>query len=150
MRVFALATIDGAVAAYALHSGRRVLGANLGHSVAHLIITHTLGFIVAFGDESIALLSVNGELIKAVAFPSKIERVYQFTAFNGFDFVVFETDQRQIGFFEAFFPENIVIFCQVEERTVCVAYAQVITAFVLLLEDGTLKIVGQQIAINPG
>jgi hypothetical protein len=146
--IFALATLDGAVAAYSLHSGRRVLDSHLGYSVTHLVITRTLGFIVAFGYENISILSVNAELIKSVGFPSRVVKVYEFTAFNGFDFVAFETEQHQIGFFEAFFPDNIVIFCQVAEPTVCIAYAELITAFVLVLEDGTVKIVGQKITIN--
>jgi hypothetical protein len=71
------------------------------------------------------------------------------SAFNGFDFVVFETKEHQIGFFEAFFPENVVIFCQVDRPTVQIVYTQILTAFLLLLEGGMLKVVGQTIYMNP-
>jgi hypothetical protein len=148
-RVFALATMDGAVGAYSLRSGQLVVQSSLNQEITHLIITEMLGFIVAFGDGRISLLSVNGELIKTVDFLPRVLQVYQFHAFNGFDFVAFETEDHQVGFFEAFFPENIVIFCQLNEGTVQIAYAQILTAFLLLLEGGTLKIVGQSININP-
>jgi hypothetical protein len=148
-RVFALAMTDGSVGAYSIHSGQPVLQSMLNQEITHLIITEMLGFIVAFSAGNISVLSVDGELIKTVTFLPAVARVYQFSAFNGFDFIAFETQEHQIGFFEAFFPENVLMFYQVEEATVQIAYAQVLTAFIFLLEGGALKIVGQSITINP-
>jgi hypothetical protein len=50
--------------------------------------------------------------------------------------VLFRSEAHHIGFFEAFFLENVVIFSQVEEKTVQIASAQALTAFLVLLEGG--------------
>jgi hypothetical protein len=149
-RTFAVSTRDGTVGVYSFPSGNCIIESALGVDVNHLIVTEKLGLVVAFGEGKVSVLSADGQLVKTALFPQNIPRIYQFASFNDFDFIVFETEEHQLGFFEAFYPENIAIFCQLNEGTVQVVYAQTITAFLVLLESGILRVVPQDIKLNDG
>jgi hypothetical protein len=147
-RVFAVATADGTVAAYSVRTGDMVLGAQVNGEVAHLIITEKFAFILAIMNDAIALLSVDAELIKTVPVRIRMSKVYQFTSVSDFDYVAFETYDSKIGFFEAFYPENVVMLGDIEEPTVQITYTPILAAFLVLGESGKMKTIVQSIEIN--
>jgi hypothetical protein len=77
-------------------------------------------------------------------------KVYRFSSVSDFDYIAFETYDMRIGFFEAFYPENVVILGDIEEPTVQITYAPILTAFLVLGESGKMRTVVQSIEINPG
>jgi hypothetical protein len=147
-KIFAVATRDGYVASYSFPSGHVIIESDIGVDVTHLIVTEKLGLIVAFGGAKVSVLSVDGHFIKSAPFPQTVARAYSFSSFSDFDFIAFETEEHQLGFFEAFYPENSVIFCQLDQPAVQVVYADALTSFLVLLESGLLRVVPTSIDLN--
>jgi hypothetical protein len=94
-------------------------------------------------------LTLNGELIKTVPFEKKILEVFTVSSMDDFDFVVVQTENFEVGFFEAFFPENFVVFPTVREEVVSVVYSETALAFLVITRRGSLRVVPQSLKINP-
>jgi hypothetical protein len=95
-RTFAVATCDGAVAAYSYPSVNGIVETDFGVEVNNLIVTEKLGLIIAFEGAKVAVLSPDGQFVKSAPFPQTVVRVYQFTSFSDLDFVAFETEEHQL------------------------------------------------------
>jgi hypothetical protein len=88
-------------------------------------------------------------MIKAVEVGVKVMSLWQFALLTDFDYIVFQDDDGKIGFFEAFYPENVVVIGDVGERAAVVTYAEAAGAFLVVLESGKLRMIAQAKDINP-
>lgn len=140
-KICVVATLDGHVFVYSMNNESTVKTATFDEEITHVVITERFGFIVVFTQSTVNLLSVNGDLIKTVPFRFSVAKAFAFASFSDFDYVVVETEERELAVFEAFYPDKVVVLGQVDEDIVGVFYAQMKTAFIVIMKSGTINII---------
>jgi hypothetical protein len=147
-KMFALATLDGRVTVYSLRSGKKVSSVPFQKEVLELIATPKLGFIVVFMEGEVTLMNVNGDVMKNVVFEKVVKKVFTFASEHDLDFVIVQTMDNELGFFEAFYPENFVLFASVQEEVVWAVHSAAITSFLVVTRTGSLRVIPQALRIN--
>jgi hypothetical protein len=147
-RTFVVATLDGTVSAHSLVNGRHVVQNRLAGFVG-LVLTLRMCLVVVFREGNVSVLNVSGEMMKTAEFPRRIVRAFAVSSASDIDFVVVQTDELQLGFFEAFYPETFVGLATLREKVVCATYLQPLGAFVVVTESGVLRAIPHDLDINP-
>jgi WD40 repeat protein len=122
-QMFALATLDGGISVYSLNTGDLVNRTVMEADVTIMAITPKFGFIAVFTENAISLLTVNGDIIKTVPFHRRIVRIFMVSTCADIDYIVFETSNHELAFFEAFYPENLMIIYEIKEEIAAITYS---------------------------
>jgi hypothetical protein len=105
-------TAEGSLHFLTLSNGREVAEANFGGLIDSILITSQCEFVVVRGGANVRVFSVNGKLLQQAALPSEIVCWSTFTSYDGFDFIAFACLWGDVGFFEAFLPNEPTFCCR--------------------------------------
>ena len=107
MKIFVTCSEDCKVRIKKLNTFKKISTVYLGKELpVKLLITKTWGVILVKTINSLFVLSVNGDILKIVDNFPNIVNWNTYTSKDGFDFVVFETDDHKISYFDVFYPEQ--------------------------------------------
>jgi hypothetical protein len=148
-KMFAVSTLDGRVSLYSSRSGNKVGHVTFTKEVLEMVTTPKLGFVVAFTRDEVTIINVNGEAMKTEPFVMGIRKIFTFASEHDFDFVIVQTANNVLGFFEAFYPENFVELDVVPDEVIWAMHCPAITAFLVLTKTGSLRVIPQTLQINP-
>jgi hypothetical protein len=109
-RKLVYATVEGDLHFVAMMSGRELKNVEYGQVIEGILITPSWGFVVLKTAVQLSVFTIHGELLRTAALESRIMNWAAFTSEEQFDYVVYAMESGEVGFFEAFYPEN---------RTVC-------------------------------
>jgi hypothetical protein len=132
-------TIDGNAVAVSLNKWQVVRRMSLGNGVAqHILVTDAFGLILVMTIERIFVFNVNGMPLKSVANRYDIVRWNKFVSSQGFDYVIYSTAGNDVGWFEAYYPDqNHLLFkC---EKIVSLAYVRSIEMVVAVSAQGKVE-----------
>ena len=145
-KMFAIATRDGNVSLYSLNKGALVNRMKVPGKVKVLVITTLLGFVVVFTKDHVFTFTVDGERVcDGVECPG-VTQAYPFVGPNGVDFVAFETESHKVSCFDVFHPERCHVICEALISSVSVQFVAPLKAFVVLLRNGSLRVIPCNIA----
>jgi hypothetical protein len=105
-RILVYATVDGRVHFCTLWKGSVFKILEFAQVFTSILITEKWGFVLLRSREIIEVCNPNGNPIKTVNLKSPIVTWTLCGTRSGFDFVIFADEEKNAGFFEAFYPEN--------------------------------------------
>jgi hypothetical protein len=137
--VLVFGTFDGYISIVSLHRWKIVRKMSLEGQIARqILITNALGLILVRTFERIFVFNVNGMPVTAVAINFEIVRWTAFVSAQGFDYVVYSNADSEVGWFEAFAPEQkhtLFLF----RDLVLLTYVKAIQAVVVVSAAGLVK-----------
>jgi hypothetical protein len=139
--VTAVGCEDGKLRIRSNETGLKVATVSLDGEVAKsILITPKWGFIVVWTATSLFLFSVNGVLGKKVTWNRVIEKWFAFHDRDGFDFVAFVDEDKQLMYFEAMDPDT-VLQLPYEGTIVGFDYLARYNCFFIISDTGKLNII---------
>ncbi|OHT08042.1 hypothetical protein TRFO_23575 [Tritrichomonas foetus] len=106
-----------------------------------MIITPRWGFIVVDCGDKLKIYNINGLFIKEQKFDNEICSWYAVSSLKDFDYILFEDNKENIGYFEAFEPSNIKILTQAAWAVCHMDYCRSEDCMYMLTSQGHIIIV---------
>jgi WD40 repeat protein len=139
-KVLVVTTIDGCLHVFDLLTGHLIRGIDLVQDPKMLMISPKWGYILALSDNLLSIFNVNGLLIKQEQINVNIAKWAAFSSARDFDYVIFETVQRKLGFFSVFHPERAAEFFEVREQLAAEFFDSRSGSFVLFARTGVVTV----------
>ncbi|OHT16200.1 hypothetical protein TRFO_13357 [Tritrichomonas foetus] len=147
-KTVAFATLDGFLHVHDLLTNEELSKVNFGHHITNIVITANWGFVVGSSGDRIFVLNANGENILTQEYKFIIEKLFPFSNRAGFDFVAFETSDRQVGFIEVLCPGNPTTIRKCDSPTVKVTYDNLHRTFIVSQENGHIAFVPYDVSVS--
>lgn len=142
------ATIDGFIHIHDSTSSKEVAVYYVGCEITDLKISRNWGFISALSENMIYILSINGELITNYKFPFLIKKIFHFSIGGGFDYLMFQGNENQVGYFEVIYPNKWVPLKKFENPLISMSYDHLHRLFVIFEENGIIHFIPKTIPIS--
>ena len=133
------ATVDGKVHFHTIN-GDEINKVEINEVATKLLITDVWGFVVIASDLKLFVYNVNGTFVKSHELQHPIVCWSHFSSHDGFDFIVFSDTSGHIGFFEVFYPSEIVALLELRD-TMAVNFDTESQSFVAVSSDGHVKMI---------
>jgi hypothetical protein len=138
--ILAFASGDGAISIYDVDKRALLTRYESNREILQVLVTQGWGFVVALSKEELFVFSVNGEIIRKHTLQVPIVKLFTHSNCAEFDFLSFQTTNREIGVFDAFYPGTPVIFAKMPAEVVNISYIAGYGLFLVILTDGTVKL----------
>ena len=145
-KIFAFAGVDNVARVGSCRTGKEINHYDIGSEVLKILITPSMGYILLLTLDSVVLLNIDGEFIKRVPFHERLRNWFVFSDSRGVDFVAIETENYQIGYFEAFYPESPQFFYETQSELKLIAFDSWSESFVIVRRNGKLTLVPHKLA----
>ena len=107
--IVVLAVHGGSVVIVSMKNHRKVKSIDIeGQHVLEIVVTPALGFVVVLTRDCVWILNVNGTLLRKTERVGGMHMFHPFRASDGLDYVAFVDSNEKIGYFEPFYPENVI------------------------------------------
>ena len=137
---FVIATADGYIRIYSLYSGEMSAEVKIDGYADKMIFTSKWGLIIVQTFQKLYVFNVNGLLINEIQFQEKV-RTWHSLSFFDIDFIVIETINHKIAYFDPGSPDNIYQIGEIPNGVASIVFDQKFECFIVLSFDGTLNIV---------
>ena len=128
------ATVDGKVHFHTIN-GHEINTVEINEVAVKLLITDVWGFVVIVSDLKLFVYNVNGTFVKSHELQHPIVCWSPFSSHDGFDFIVFSDTSGHVGFFEVFYPSEIIALLELRD-TMTVNFDSESQSFVAVSGDG--------------
>ena len=140
-KVFAFATIDNFVSVHSLNGGCQVNQVNIINDINYMIFTKKWSFLVVFTYSTISLLNVDGEVVKICpGFDDNIIFADSFSSANGFDYVIYQNENYQVFYFEAFYPDNRKSIIDANSEIKSAFYDRMASCLIFIYSNGLIQL----------
>ena len=140
-KVFAFAGVDNVVRVGSCRTGKEINHCDIGCEVLKILITENMGYILLLTLDAIVVLNIDGEFVKTQPFRERLRNWFVFSDAAGIDYVVIETENYQIGYFEAFYPETIEFFYETQSEVKIIAFDCWSETFMIVRRNGKMTLV---------
>ncbi|OHT01450.1 hypothetical protein TRFO_31712 [Tritrichomonas foetus] len=137
--VIAVGVFNGKILLFDIHNCKFKRSLNLAHndlnvSPRKLLITNSLGFIVAEYRNKLFVFSINGAKISEQEIDFDIQSWHCATTEKGFDFIFLVDVIGRIYMFEAFNLNQIKIICQLESPAITIKYSRSLGGIIAIIQ----------------
>ncbi|OHT06905.1 hypothetical protein TRFO_24937 [Tritrichomonas foetus] len=142
------ATIDGFIHVCDLETAIDINKYNIGYQTKQILVTSNLGFIVALSDDRITVFNVNGEFLSTYKFNFLIRKIFNFTLISGVDFISYETNENEVGYFEAFYPDQYRTLKKFNSMIQRISYDHFHKVFIAVETNGRIDLIPHIVQIS--
>jgi hypothetical protein len=111
-RIVALATTDGTIFLFDFETGGELCRYESDKEISSVSISLLWGYVLVVSKQTLFLFSPNGELIKTTETHMPIAKLFPHSSRSGSDFWSFVSETNEIGMFEAFYPEQLLVIAK--------------------------------------